>query len=509
MATNDSSPSSPSPVLGDDDVTALNSLRALLENAVSRSLQADSPHAHLADANGYVKLADLIEIPGVRAVSDDEAAIAKALADSSIVEVSPDNLVRLLAKRAARTTIILREIDADVTQEEISALIDAKLVVSARPDVHQTWFVQLATEADARQAVLDLANKQLRGKPVKARVKSENLSKLAVPWVPSSTASPGAARPANAVAAATAANAAAANAAPFAFRPPFTPYYPGAAPFVPAAAAAAAAASSPSAGAAAAIPGAIPGAAATLAPNSTSPRWKSPRASPKADKQRLPRGPRPPRETPVAAPPPPEFRPADFPTLPTTNGHQTSAPETPPLALVSPPEVASPNGGSSNDAAQQPPRRRGWEQPGIAAVKRKEDPVAAPAAQPPAVDKSEDNGAPEKPASPAPAPPPVASAAPAAATAAPVATLQPSAPAPPVWGAKSFAQVIKESRSASDAAAPAAQSNASAIASNDWRKDAATWRQKDQSAASATPVTTATAVAAAAVTTAGPRKTKE
>jgi len=496
MATNDSSPSSPSPVLGDDDVTALNSLRALLENAVSRSLQADSPHAHLADANGYVKLADLIEIPGVRAVSDDEAAIAKALADSSIVEVSPDNLVRLLAKRAARTTIILREIDADVTQEEISALIDAKLVVSARPDVHQTWFVQLATEADARQAVLDLANKQLRGKPVKARVKSENLSKLAVPWVPSSTASPGAARPANAVAAATAANAAAANAAPFAFRPPFTPYYPGAAPFVPAAAAAAAA-SSPSAGAAAAIPGAIPGAAATLAPNSTSPRWKSPRASPKADKQRLPRGPRPPRETPVAAAaaPPPEFRPADFPTLPTTNGNHAEAP-----SLVSPPEAANGNG----DAPQQPPRRRGWEQPGIAVIKRKEETVAVP----PAADKSEDNGAPEKPASPAPAPVVVPAVAAAAAPPPVVATLQPSAPAPPVWGAKSFAQVIKESRGPSETAA---LSNAS----NDWRKDAATWRQKDLSgAASATPAAaaataTTTAVAAttaAATATTGPRK---
>lgn len=89
--------------------------------------------------------------------------------------------------KKARTTIILREVDTTATEEKILALFDDETfkVVSIRMDVQNTWFVNMENEDMAKQAVLQLSQKTLCDKPVKARLKSEGtLRTAAPPWQP-------------------------------------------------------------------------------------------------------------------------------------------------------------------------------------------------------------------------------------------------------------------------------------------------------------------------------------
>ena len=48
-------------------------------------------------------------------------------------------------------------------------------IKSVRSDVGDTWFVTCSSEADATSIILALRNRQFDGKPIKARLKSENI----------------------------------------------------------------------------------------------------------------------------------------------------------------------------------------------------------------------------------------------------------------------------------------------------------------------------------------------
>jgi hypothetical protein len=54
-------------------------------------------------------------------------------------------------------------------------------IKGVRSDVGDTWFVTCASEADATSIILALRNKTFEGKPIKARLKSENILRAFFP----------------------------------------------------------------------------------------------------------------------------------------------------------------------------------------------------------------------------------------------------------------------------------------------------------------------------------------
>ena len=97
------------------------------------------------------------------------------------------------SRRYGRDTVILRDVDSAVTQEDVLALFkDTEFkVVSAKLDLLNTWFVQMENEEQSKSAVLYLMNKTLRGNPVHARVKT-SISAATPQVLPAPVFNPGA-----------------------------------------------------------------------------------------------------------------------------------------------------------------------------------------------------------------------------------------------------------------------------------------------------------------------------
>jgi len=75
----------------------------------------------------------------------------------------------------ARVTVVLRDIPADVSEQEIRQLFAGDNVVRVKPDIGNTWFVTFGTEDDCLAAYEKCQLKCLRDEPLKARIKSENV----------------------------------------------------------------------------------------------------------------------------------------------------------------------------------------------------------------------------------------------------------------------------------------------------------------------------------------------
>jgi hypothetical protein len=77
-----------------------------------------------------------------------------------------------------RNTLILRDIAPTVPVEDLKKLFDESKtgkVVSIRPDVENTWFVTFENQDICQKTAIWLLSQTFQGKPVKCRVKSENL----------------------------------------------------------------------------------------------------------------------------------------------------------------------------------------------------------------------------------------------------------------------------------------------------------------------------------------------
>eukprot|EP00303_Exanthemachrysis_gayraliae_P011658 CAMPEP_0206020086 /NCGR_PEP_ID=MMETSP1464-20131121/30343_1 /ASSEMBLY_ACC=CAM_ASM_001124 /TAXON_ID=119497 /ORGANISM="Exanthemachrysis gayraliae, Strain RCC1523" /LENGTH=343 /DNA_ID=CAMNT_0053394007 /DNA_START=120 /DNA_END=1148 /DNA_ORIENTATION=- len=153
-------------------------IRKQVEYYFSReNLMTDTYLKQQMDAQMYVPLATIAAFNNVRMLGADERAIRDALEGSQVVALDPTgSLVRPNVK-AARTTLVLRELTAETTEAEVRAVFEDEgcpRPTEAHPDVNETWFVTFATEEEATDALLRTRGKLLRGKPVRARVKSES-----------------------------------------------------------------------------------------------------------------------------------------------------------------------------------------------------------------------------------------------------------------------------------------------------------------------------------------------
>eukprot|EP00516_Mucochytrium_quahogii_P007431 CAMPEP_0203744186 /NCGR_PEP_ID=MMETSP0098-20131031/325_1 /ASSEMBLY_ACC=CAM_ASM_000208 /TAXON_ID=96639 /ORGANISM=" , Strain NY0313808BC1" /LENGTH=711 /DNA_ID=CAMNT_0050631641 /DNA_START=1809 /DNA_END=3944 /DNA_ORIENTATION=- len=162
-----------------DPATLKARIKAQVEYYFSQqNLNNDAYMMSQMNTEGYIPVSTIASFKKVRNLTDNLELIAEAVADSTVCELSSDkSMLKTSWKRPARTTIILRDVHEDTTEDDIKLLFEETefKVVSARSDVGQTWFVTMDSEEGAKNAVLHLLGKTLQGLPVKARLKSEAL----------------------------------------------------------------------------------------------------------------------------------------------------------------------------------------------------------------------------------------------------------------------------------------------------------------------------------------------
>lgn len=80
--------------------------------------------------------------------------------------------------KSKRNVVILREVPEGTTQEDIMQLLQqgphAEHVVSAKPEVNNTWFVKFNLDDGTQDVVLWLRSQKLKDQPVNAAIKSEH-----------------------------------------------------------------------------------------------------------------------------------------------------------------------------------------------------------------------------------------------------------------------------------------------------------------------------------------------
>jgi hypothetical protein len=121
----------------------------------------------------------LQQFPKLKALTHDESILRKALEGSTAVTIM-DNKIKANIKPPGRSTIILREIPSDASEEEVKEIFNypgAKPVSSLRSEIGDTWFVAMESEEDAKDTLLDLRLKKrtFRGAAVKGRLKTETV----------------------------------------------------------------------------------------------------------------------------------------------------------------------------------------------------------------------------------------------------------------------------------------------------------------------------------------------
>jgi len=170
-----SGPSSPM-----DHATLLQAVRKQVEYYFSKeNLQSDTFLMSQMDASNSVPIAVVMKFAKMKTlVNGDEALLREALRDSSISPVTDDGRIRAQAKTGGRSTIILREISADTPEAAVREIFNfegCKRISSLRSDIENTWFVEMDSETDAKDTLLDLKLKrrQFNGETVKARLKTE------------------------------------------------------------------------------------------------------------------------------------------------------------------------------------------------------------------------------------------------------------------------------------------------------------------------------------------------
>ena len=153
----------------------MGALRKQIEYYFSQeNLMKDSYLLSLMNDSGYVPLTTIAGFRKVKDLSTNMDDILEALRSSQ----SEANLLIKPAFVFERKTIILRDVPADTTEEEVRALFnDLATVESVKAEFGNTWFVVVDSEKSAVSAVEALRHSTLHGAAVKARVKNESYLK--------------------------------------------------------------------------------------------------------------------------------------------------------------------------------------------------------------------------------------------------------------------------------------------------------------------------------------------
>lgn len=159
------------------DPELVDAVRKQIEYYFSKeNLQSDAYLTSQMDAQMSVPISVVMKFAKLKALTQDEAVVRHALIDSSVTII--DNRIKANIKATGRSTIILREIPSDASEDEVKEIFNydgCKRISSIRSDIGDTWFVTMESEEDAKDTALDLRLKKrtFRGQPVKARIKTE------------------------------------------------------------------------------------------------------------------------------------------------------------------------------------------------------------------------------------------------------------------------------------------------------------------------------------------------
>lgn len=161
------------------DPALLESVKKQVEYYFSKENLSQDPFLQSQmDAQMSVPISVIMKFSKMKQLTSDENVVRRALQDSSVTIVN--NRIKANIKASTRSTIILRDVPADTTEEEIREVFNyegARPIVSLRSDIGGTWFVNFEGEEDAKTSLLDLRMKKrtLKGESVKARIKTEQV----------------------------------------------------------------------------------------------------------------------------------------------------------------------------------------------------------------------------------------------------------------------------------------------------------------------------------------------
>jgi la-related protein 4 len=111
--------------------------------------------------------------------SADQSVVLEAMKTSKNVVLSEDNLNVRPNFTNERTTIILREIPSNTSVDEVKALfsknVDLVQPSTVRSDIRDHWFIQFDKGDDCLKAFMWLNSQKFKDKPIRKRIKSENI----------------------------------------------------------------------------------------------------------------------------------------------------------------------------------------------------------------------------------------------------------------------------------------------------------------------------------------------
>lgn len=163
-------------------------LKAQVEMLFTKEYLSRDPFflVHLQQGNGSVSIQIIQDLPYIQMLTKDASTLLQAIKESDkvVVEEKQEEDGTITYIRSAfpldqRTTIILREVAEETTEEDIRELFGtfSSSISSLRPDISNTWFISFADEDTTTDAFFFIRSgkKMLKGQPIQARVKSENL----------------------------------------------------------------------------------------------------------------------------------------------------------------------------------------------------------------------------------------------------------------------------------------------------------------------------------------------
>jgi hypothetical protein len=142
------------------------------------NLQQDAYLTSHMDANMSVPISVIMKFAKMKALTQDEAVIVKALEHSTVSII--DGRIKANVKSGGRSTIILRDIPSDAPEDEVREIFSydgSKSIVSIRSEIGDSWFIVMESEEDAKDTLIDLRLKKrmFRGQSVKGRMKTETI----------------------------------------------------------------------------------------------------------------------------------------------------------------------------------------------------------------------------------------------------------------------------------------------------------------------------------------------
>ncbi|KAI8147045.1 hypothetical protein BJV82DRAFT_597516 [Fennellomyces sp. T-0311] len=169
-------------ILSDDSCSSTSvhsssiNLQRQLEYYFSRqNLVSDIYLVSQMDADLYVPIATIAGFNRVKQYTTDLDTIVHALRQSPALLVNDEGTKVKPNISTERTTVILRELPDNTSEEEISQLlrdINSPPVKGIKRDVGNLWYIAFESEKDALRLLCDVRGRIFQGKPVAARMKS-------------------------------------------------------------------------------------------------------------------------------------------------------------------------------------------------------------------------------------------------------------------------------------------------------------------------------------------------